>query len=239
MLRRGRADTMLLHLTLCSAALLLPKSVGQLKASNFPASTRRQLLAAALPVVAVPYAVSAAGGEAASFAYQPALEGKGYGKTQMDNSDFTKLSSGLLIKDVKKGAGSTPEKGDRVVIDWSGYTIGYFGRPFETKQLRSLDGIDEAFLRFEVGAGKVIPALEEGVLGLGAGGVRQIVVVPGALGYPASDPNHDKVGPKPSTFSGQRALNFVLENKELIDKTLLINVKVIRVDKPGQNGWKV
>ena len=30
----------------------------------------------------------------------------------------------------------------------------------------------------------------------------------------------------------------VAENQELIDKTLLFNVKLIRVDKPGQNGWK-
>jgi hypothetical protein len=30
-----------------------------------------------------------------------------------------------------------------------------------------------------------------------------------------------------------RALNFVLDNKNLIDKTLLINVKLIRVDKKG------
>jgi hypothetical protein len=30
----------------------------------------------------------------------------------------------------------------------------------------------------------------------------------------------------------------VLQNQELIDKTLLFNVKVIRVDKPGTNGWK-
>jgi len=41
------------------------------------------------------------------------------------------------------------------------------------------------------------------------------------------------VGPRPSTFSGQRALDFVLENKELIDKTLLFNVKLIRVDAKG------
>ena len=40
-------------------------------------------------------------------------------------------------------------------------------------------------------------------------------------------------------FSGRQALNFVLQNKELIDKTLLFNVKVIRIDKPGQNGWKM
>jgi hypothetical protein len=36
---------------------------------------------------------------------------------------------------------------------------------------------------------------------------------------------------RPSTFSGQRALNFVLDNRSLIDKTLLINVKVVRIDK--------
>jgi hypothetical protein len=36
---------------------------------------------------------------------------------------------------------------------------------------------------------------------------------------------------RPSTFSGQRALNFVLDNQNLIDKTLLINIRLIRVDK--------
>ncbi len=40
-----------------------------------------------------------------------------------------------------------------------------------------------------------------------------------------------QVGPRPSTFSGQRALDFVLGNRDLIDKTLLINVKLVRVDK--------
>ena len=174
-----------------------------------------------------------------NLAFQPALEGKGYGKTEMSYDDFTRTSSGLYYKDAKGGDGKlTSAKGDRVVIDWSGYTIGYFGRPFETRQLRSLDKLEDEFLRFELGKGTVIPALEEGLTGMSVGGVRQIVVPP-QLGYPPSDPSHDKVGPKPSTFSGQRALDFVLQNKELIDKTLLFNVKVIRVDKPGTNGWKM
>jgi len=43
----------------------------------------------------------------------------------------------------------------------------------------------------------------------------------------------------PTTFSGQRALNFVLENKNLIDKTLLVNVRLVRVDKEGQRGFSV
>ena len=174
---------------------------------------------------------------AADKAYQPALEGKDYGKSQMSYDDFTKTDSGLAYKDAKLGVGQKPEAGDRVVLDWTGDTIGYFGRPFETKQLKALDNKDDLFLRFEVGSGGVIPALEQGVLGMAEGGVRQLVVPPN-VGYPPNDPFHERIGPKPSTFSGQRALDFVLENKELIDKTLLFNVKLIRVDKPGANGWK-
>jgi len=44
------------------------------------------------------------------------------------------------------------------------------------------------------------------------------VIVPPELGYPNDDPKHDRVGPKPSTFSGQRALDFVLKNQGLVDK---------------------
>lgn len=206
----------------------------------------RRLALAALPATllfAAPQATPAEGPavlsrtQSPTGAYQPALEGKGYGKSEMSYEDFSKAGNGLLFKDAKLGSGKTPEAGDRVVVDWTGYTIGYFGRPFETRQLKSLDGKDDTFLRFEVGGGAVIPGLENGVLGMAEGGVRQLVVPP-SVGYPPSDPGHDKVGPRPSTFSGQRALDFVLQNKELIDKTLLFNVKLIRVDKPGENGWK-
>jgi hypothetical protein len=52
------------------------------------------------------------------------------------------------------------------------------------------------------------------------------VIVPAELGYPVKgDQEHELVGPKPSTFSGKQALNFVLDNQNLIDKTLLINIK--------------
>ena len=194
----------------------LPPSAGR-------ATLLRGLLA--LAPAALLKRAPAAALEGGQLAFQPSLTGKGYGKTEMDYSDFERTPSGVLFKDAKKGSGKSPEAGDRVVLDWSGYTIGYFGRPFETKQLRSLDGIEEgqAFLRFEVGGGTVIPALEQGVLGMSEGGVRQIVVTRPELGYPTSDPAHAKVGPKPSTFSGQRALDFVLQNQELIDKTLLFN----------------
>ena len=53
------------------------------------------------------------------------------------------------------------------------------------------------------------------------GGVRQIIFPP-ELGYPMvgdqrdgkmADPSHDRVGPKPTSFSGSRALDFVLTSK--------------------------
>ena len=48
--------------------------------------------------------------------------------------DFTPSPEGWQYKDVKVGAGDSKlEVGDRAVYDWSGYTIGYFGRPFEAK----------------------------------------------------------------------------------------------------------
>ena len=53
--------------------------------------------------------------------------------------DFAAMPGGWSYKDVKvgnkgyAGGGGTLKDGDRVVFDWSGYTIGYFGRPFEAK----------------------------------------------------------------------------------------------------------
>ena len=69
------------------------------------------------------------------------------------------------------------------------------------------------------------------------GGIRQVIVPYGPLGYPADDLDHERVGPKPTTFSGMRALNFVLENPR-VDRTLLFNVKLVRVDRSdGKSGF--
>lgn len=154
---------------------------------------------------------------------------------------FTRTSSGLQLKDSTVGRGKEATVGDRVVYEWEGYTIGYFGRPFEKKRgIGDFQG-DRDYDRFVVGRGTVIPALEEGILGMREGGVRQLVFGP-ELGYPMvgdqslgniDDPSHDRVGPKPLSFSGMRALNFVLSSKnDVLDKTLLLNVKLVRVDKP-------
>ncbi|PWZ53227.1 Peptidyl-prolyl cis-trans isomerase FKBP19, chloroplastic [Zea mays] len=148
----------------------------------------------------------------AEFADMPALRGKDYGKTKMRYPDYTETESGLQYK-----------------VDWDGYTIGYYGRIFEARNKTkggSFEGGDKDFFKFKVGSGQVIPAFEEAISGMAPGGVRRIIVPPD-LGYPDND--YNKLGPKPTTFSGQRALDFVLRNQGLIDKTLLFDIELLKI----------
>ncbi|CAB9528525.1 peptidylprolyl cistrans isomerase [Seminavis robusta] len=156
---------------------------------------------------------------------------------QESYADFTKTKEGWLYRQVKPGSGDKAQEGDRVVFDWSGYTIGYFGRPFQAKGGPQGGAFDKDidFERTIIGSGKLIKGLELALNDMQTNEVRQVVIPYGALSYPEGDPSHEKVGPKPSTFSGMRALDFVLDNPRL-DRTLLFNVKVIRVDKANGKG---
>ncbi|CAN1308698.1 Peptidyl-prolyl cis-trans isomerase FKBP19, chloroplastic [Linum perenne] len=170
---------------------------------------------------------------ASEFADMPALRGKDYGKSKMRFPDYTETSSGLQYKDLRPGTGATPNVGETVVVDWDGYTIGYYGRIFEARNKTkggSFEGDDKDFFKFKLGSGQVIPAFEEAVAGMAMGGIRRIVVPP-ELGYPDND--YNKSGPRPTTFSGQRALDFVLRNQGLIDKTLLFDIELIKIIPPS------
>lgn len=51
-------------------------------------------------------------------------------------ADFIETPEGWSYREVTPGKNDRNIKaslGDRVVFDWSGYTIGYFGRPFQAK----------------------------------------------------------------------------------------------------------
>ena len=62
------------------------------------------------------------------------LAGKDYGKARVVYPDFTLSTSGIQYKDLLSGSGEvTVTDGSRVVVDWSGYTIGYYGRIFEVR----------------------------------------------------------------------------------------------------------
>ncbi|KAG9446538.1 hypothetical protein H6P81_012666 [Aristolochia fimbriata] len=165
---------------------------------------------------------------ASEYADMPALRGKDYGKTKMRYPDYTETNSGLQYKDLRAGSGPIPKNGETVVVDWDGYTIGYYGRIFEARNKTkggSFEGDDKDFFKFTLGSQQVIPAFEEAVQGMALGGIRRIIVPPD-LGYPDNDFN--KLGPRPTTFSGQRALDFVLRNQGLIDKTLFNTLLLLR-----------
>ncbi|PON57016.1 Peptidyl-prolyl cis-trans isomerase, FKBP-type [Parasponia andersonii] len=191
---------------------------------------RRDIVISSVALAAAPlwnHGLSSA--TAAQFADMPALRGKDYGKTKMKYPDYTQTESGLQYKDLRLGDGPTPKIGDTVVVDWDGYTIGYYGRIFEARNKTkggSFEGDDKDFFKFTIGSQQVIPAFEEAISGMALGGIRRIIVPP-ELGYPENDFN--KSGPRPTTFSGQRALDFVLRNQGLIDKTLLFDIELLKI----------
>ncbi|KAL0385262.1 UNVERIFIED_CONTAM: Peptidyl-prolyl cis-trans isomerase FKBP19, chloroplastic [Sesamum radiatum] len=138
---------------------------------------------------------------ASEYVDMPALRGKDYGKTKMRFPDYTETNSGLQYKDLRVGSGPTPRIGETVVVDWDGYTIGYYGRIFEARNKTkggSFVGDDKDFYKFRLGSQEVIPAFEEAVSSMALGGIRRIIVPP-ELGYPENDFN--KKGPRPTTFS--------------------------------------
>ncbi|KAL5717154.1 Peptidyl-prolyl cis-trans isomerase fkbp19 [Ranunculus cassubicifolius] len=146
------------------------------------------------------------------FTDMPAIRGKDYGKTKMRYPDYTETESGLQYKDLRAGSGPSPKMGETVVVDWDGYTIGYYGRVFEARNKTkggSFEGDDKDFFKFKLGSQQCR------------------IVVPPELGYPDND--YNKSAPRPNTFSGQRALDFVLRNQGLIDKTLLFDIELIKI----------
>lgn len=195
-------------------------------------SCRRELLLAA---TAVASAAVLPGGSATAavqgFTPMSALEGKDYGKPRMSDSNFVSTASGLQYNDIRVGDGKTAGKGSNVVVDWTGVTIGYYGRPFEAKNKTKGSAFtddNKEYYRFQLGNDTVIPAWEEGLVGMREGGIRRLIV-PEELGYPNG--NWDIAGPKPTTFSGERALGFVLQNQGFVDKTLLFDISLIRIDE--------
>mgnify|MGYP001447167367 CR=1 FL=1 len=57
----------------------------------------------------------------------------GPGKSKFNYGDFETTDSGLQIKEFKPGSGPVAKEGDRVTLEWTGVTVGYQGRYFETR----------------------------------------------------------------------------------------------------------
>lgn len=196
--------------------------------------------AALLLLSPAPPSALAAGESVVAGSYEPmaGIRDKDYGKSRMRYPDYETTPSGLQYKELRSGDvnAQLPRPGDLCVIDYDGYTIGYYGRPFEARNKpkgSSFVDDDKDYYRFTLGGGAVIPAIEEAVAGMRPGAIRRLIV-PVELGYPAGKnglPDSKLKGPRPTTFSGQRALDFVLQNQGLIDKTLLFDVQLMRIDR--------
>ncbi|XP_073146313.1 peptidyl-prolyl cis-trans isomerase FKBP19, chloroplastic [Henckelia pumila] len=215
-----------------SSANPLSSSEGNVNSEHWAAFDRRRVVMSSIGFLAAAvcqYQRIEDAAFASEFADMPALRGKDYGKTKMRYPDYTETNSGLQYKDLRLGSGPSPKTGEIVVVDWDGYTIGYYGRIFEARNKTkggSFVGEDKDFYKFRLGTREVIPAFEEAISSMALGGIRRIIVPP-ELGYPDNDFN--KQGPRPTTFSGQRALDFVLRNQGLIDKTLLFDIELLKI----------
>jgi FKBP-type peptidyl-prolyl cis-trans isomerase len=166
--------------------------------------------------------------------FMEGIKDKDYGKSEVLYSDFTRTASGLQYKDVRPGAKEGKEYNDNTkiaVVDWDGYTLGYYGRPFEARNGPKGGAFneDKDFFRFRADDLDVLPAFREAIVGMKVGAIRRIIVPPNSgLAYPENK-NWKKMKPKPNNFSGERALGFVLENQGMIDKTLLFDIELMDV----------
>ncbi|KAH9658471.1 peptidyl-prolyl cis-trans isomerase FKBP19 [Citrus sinensis] len=192
--------------------------------SNRQVVERRRVLISSIGLLAVALFNASKDGVvlAAEFADMPALRGKDYGKTKMRYPDYIETESGLQYKDLRQGSGPKPKMGETVVVDWDGYTIGYYGRIFEARNKTkggSFEGDDKDYFKFRLGSQDVIPAFEEAVSGMALGGVRRIIVPP-EIGYPEND--YNKSGPRPTTFSNLLAASLPSHCEELEKGAIII-----------------
>ena len=89
-----------------------------------------------------------------------------------------KAPTKLVVKDIKAGHGKAAKKGSTITVKYVGVACSS-GKAFDASYT---DGAKNKEFRFQLGAGKVIPGWDQGLVGMKAGGVRELVI-PAALGY--------------------------------------------------------
>eukprot|EP00793_Prasinoderma_coloniale_P000799 PRCOL_00003949-RA len=149
------------------------------------------------------------------------------------------FETGALYRELRIGEGDAPSVGDKVCCDWAMYTF-YLSHVVSARGLTKGgafegDDVDATFLRFTLGDGSMIGAVEGALLsGMRVGGVRRVIIFPGAASYPGMLPNDkgrnwSQLGPAPETLSGRRSLDFVAKNTANVDKSLLMDIELLGV----------
>jgi peptidylprolyl isomerase len=83
----------------------------------------------------------------------------------------------LEIKDLKEGTGPAAKAGDQLTVQYVGVTYAN-GKQFDASWDRGQP------FQFQLGAGMVIPGWDQGLVGMKAGGRRELIIPPN-LGYGA------------------------------------------------------
>jgi peptidylprolyl isomerase len=95
---------------------------------------------------------------------------------QTTGSDIVTTPSGLKYKEIKEGGGATPQKGQTVVVHYTGTLED--GTKFDSSRDRNRP------FSFKLGVGQVIKGWDEGLSTMKVGGRRQLII-PSELGYGA------------------------------------------------------
>ena len=98
----------------------------------------------------------------------------------MDNTESEKTittDSGLQYVDIVEGTGASPQRGQRVVVHYTG-TLAENGAKFDSSRDRNQP------FTFNIGIGQVIQGWDEGVGTMKVGGRRKLIIPP-ELGYGA------------------------------------------------------
>ncbi len=99
------------------------------------------------------------------------------GANSMTQTSSTTTPTGLVIEDLKVGAGDSPKNGQTVIVHYTGWLTN--GKKFDS----SYDHGGRPF-EFQIGTGSVIKGWDEGVATMKPGGKRKLTIPP-ALGYGA------------------------------------------------------
>lgn len=97
-------------------------------------------------------------------------------KDTMSDTDTVTTDSGLKYKELQEGTGATPQKGQKVVVHYTGTLED--GTKFDSSRDRNQP------FEFKLGQGQVIKGWDEGLSTMKVGGRRQLIIPP-ELGYGA------------------------------------------------------
>lgn len=109
--------------------------------------------------------------ETKQIAMNPGSEGE-----QTTGGEVVTTPSGLQYIDIKEGTGATPQRGQTVVVHYTGTLEN--GTKFDSSRDRNQP------FSFKLGAGRVIQGWDEGIATMKVGGQRQLIIPPN-LGYGA------------------------------------------------------